>query len=164
MEFIRLRDNNTDIERMSRMATEILRDYYDPIIGKEQNDYMLALFQSPEGIRDQLSRGYRYYFVIVDGADAGFTAFYPRPDGVMYLSKIYLCKTHRGKGYSRKIINFIVDEAKKEGLSAIELNVNKRNPSVGPYESLGFKRIRSEKNDIGNGFYMDDYVYRLDIV
>ena len=164
MEFIRLRDNNTDIERMSRMATEILRDYYDPIIGKEQNDYMLALFQSPEGIRDQLSRGYRYYFVIVDGADAGFTAFYPRADGVMYLSKIYLCKTHRGKVYSRKIINFIVDEAKKEGLSAIELNVNKHNPSVGPYESLGFKRIRSEKNDIGNGFYMDDYVYRLDIL
>ena len=162
-EFIKLKDDNTDIERMSRMATEILRDYYDPIIGKEQNDYMLALFQSPEGIKDQLSHGYRYYFVTIDDTPVGFTAFYPRTDGVMYLSKIYLRKEHRGKGYARGIIDFIAAEAKKENLSAIELNVNKHNPSTGPYESLGFNRNRSEKNDIGGGFYMDDYVYRLEI-
>jgi len=30
------------------------------------------------------------------------------------------------------------------------------------YEKLGFKILRSEKNDIGQGYYMDDYVYRLE--
>ena len=30
-------------------------------------------------------------------------------------------------------------------------------------EKLGFRIIRSEKNDIGNGFFMDDYVCRLEV-
>ena len=47
-------------------------------------------------------------------------------------------------------------------MSAIELNVNRFNPSIAVYEHLGMRRIRAEKNDIGSGYYMDDYVYRLD--
>ena len=43
------------IREMSAVATAILRDYYDPIIGKEQNDYMLAKFQTPDAIRGQLA-------------------------------------------------------------------------------------------------------------
>jgi hypothetical protein len=27
------------------------------------------------------------------------------------------------------------------------------------YEKLGFVRVRDEKNDIGHGYYMDDFVY-----
>ena len=30
------------IKEMSKMATAIVREHYDPIIGKEQNDYMGA--------------------------------------------------------------------------------------------------------------------------
>ena len=26
------------------------------------------------------------------------------------------------------------------------------------YEHFGFRKVREEKNDIGNGFYMDDWV------
>jgi RimJ/RimL family protein N-acetyltransferase len=47
-------------------------------------------------------------------------------------------------------------------LNRIELNVNKNNQSKYIYEKLGFKILRAEKIDIGNGFYMDDYVYYLE--
>ena len=60
------------------------------------------------------------------------------------------------------MLDFCLKNAKEDGLNAIELNVNKMNASVAIYERFGFKRIRSECNDIGHGFFMDDYVYRLE--
>ena len=93
----------------------------------------------------------------------GFFAYYPR-EGALYLSKIYLYKTERGKGYSRAILDYLKEVEAASSLTAIELNVNKHNDrSIAVYEKLGFTRLREEKLDIGQGFYMDDYVYRLTI-
>ena len=90
MDFIKLTLGDVNgIKEMSEMATAILREHYDPIIGKEQNDYMLDMFQSVEAVTEQLSHGYNYYFAKNDGANAGFLAFYPR-EGALYLSKLYL--------------------------------------------------------------------------
>ena len=160
-EKLRLSDEGA-VEEMSAIATAIVREHYDPILGKEQNDYMLKKFQSYDAIRGQLEQGYRYYFVGDKAHRLGFMAFYPRGEA-MYLSKLYLYKDERGKGYSRRMIDFVAAEARAEGLSAIELNVNRFNGSVDIYEKLGFTRIRSEKIDIGSGYYMDDYVYSLPV-
>lgn len=163
MDFILLDGNNAEaVKAMSTMATTIVREHYDPILGIEQNSYMLEKFQSVHAIKEQLANGYRYYFVRNEGRNLGFIAIIPHCDS-MYLSKLYLYKHERGKGYSRQIINFIATQARKAGLNAIKLNVNRFNPSIRPYEALGFQRIREEKNAIGHGYYMDDYVYRLDI-
>ena len=147
---------------MSAMAEVIVREHFDPLIGKEQNDYMITMFQTPEAIRSQLEHGYRYYFVLNEGKRIGFLAFYPKHD-VMYLSKFYLYKDERGRGYSRQMVDFVRQNTLAEGLKAIELNVNRFNMAVQVYEKLGFHVVRTEKNDIGNGYYMDDYVFRLDL-
>lgn len=159
IEFVRLENDEKEIERMSAMATAIVREHFDPLIGKEQNDYMLSLFQTPGAIASQLAEGYRYYFVRKDGEDIGFTAFYPKQDA-MYLSKFYLYRQERGKGYAHAMIEFVESETRKEGLQALELNVNRFNSAVQVYEKLGFEIIREEKNEIGHGFIMDDYVFR----
>ena len=57
------------------------------------------------------------------------------------------------------LLSALFQGCEKEGLDGIELNVNKHNSACRAYDRLGFEIIRSEKNDIGNGFYMDDYVY-----
>ena len=150
------------IREMSDMATEIVREHFDPLIGKAQNDYMIARFQTPAAIRDQLEHGYRYYFVKEDGRNLGFLAFYPK-DHCMYLSKFYLYKEERGKGISREMLGFVIQKTQEAGLSSIELNVNRHNSAIYAYEKLGFKIIREEKNDIGQGFYMDDYVFCLEV-
>ena len=155
-------DDGDGILVMSRLATDILREHYDPILGKAQNDYMLEKFQSAEAINHQLASGYQYYFVRAAGRDIGFLAFYPRGEA-LYLSKLYLLKEERGKGYSRQMVDFIVGKARDASLGAIELNVNKYNDAILAYESLGFRRVRAEKNDIGSGYFMDDYVYALNV-
>ena len=58
------------------------------------------------------------------------------------------------------MMEFVESETRKEGLQAVELNVNRFNSAVKVYEKLGFEIIREEKNEIGHGFIMDDYVFR----
>ena len=49
--FNRLAPGDRDgILAMSRLATDILREHYDPILGKAQNNYMLEKFQSVDEI------------------------------------------------------------------------------------------------------------------
>ena len=147
-----------EIPGLSAFATEILREHFDPIVGKVQNDYMLEKFQSVHALNDQIASGYQYYWVEYDGKRAGFISIMPK-EGKMYLSKFYLHKDFRGKRISRAMMDFVEQEARKRGLPAIFLNVNKHNDDViSIYRHFGFSLLRSENNDIGSGFYMDDYV------
>lgn len=147
-----------DITSLSKFATEIVREHFDPIVGKEQNDYMLRKFQTAEAITEQIASGYRYYWVKYDGHKAGFVAFFPK-DEKMYLSKFYVHKDFRGKHISHTMMDFVEDETRKQNLHAIFLNVSRHNDAViSIYKHLGFSVLRTENNDIGNGFYMDDYV------
>ena len=164
LEFIEVnaKDNNL-IEELSRVASEIVKSHYDPIIGSDQNDYMIAKFQSVDGLKEQITNGSRCFLVRDNGKDAGYFSFYPKGNK-MYLSKYYLYSQERGKGYGRAILEFVKAEGKKLGLQSLFLNVNKYNgDSIGIYQHFGFKQIREERNDIGNGYYMDDYVLECDI-
>ncbi len=61
------------------------------------------------------------------------------------------------------MLPFVIEQAKSYGKRLIVLNVNKDNSAVKVYERLGFVKIREEKNDIGQGFFMDDFVYAYEI-
>ncbi len=146
------------IPELSTLATSILREHYDPILGKAQNDYMLQKFQSPEAMQQQLSEGYRYYFITDEGEKAGFAGFYPK-DGKMYISKLYVSKSHRRRHLARDCVAFISRQAQEEGLSALFLNVNRHNDgSIAAYQKMGFSIQKTEDNPIGCGYYMNDYV------
>lgn len=164
MQFKRVKKENLNsVKKLSKFAAGIVKKHFDPIIGPEQNDYMIDMFLSPESITEQLAEGYQYYFVQDDqGEDLGFLAFYPK-EREMYLSKFYLKEEARGKGLSRKMLDFVIEESKKENLNYIRLNVNKNNSAVKAYEKLGFEKVDERKKDIGSGFYMDDYVFQYKI-
>lgn len=153
-------ENPAAVAEMSDLAASIVKEVFDPIIGAEQNDYMIKKFQTVEAITEQLSCGYRYYFAAAEtGEKIGFLAFYPRGNE-LYLSKFYLKREFRGRGLSKDMFSFVVACAGEAALTAVTLNVNRNNPAVFVYEKLGFEKIREEKNDIGSGFFMDDFVFR----
>ena len=92
---------SADAEELSVLATRIVKDYYDSIIGAQQNDYMLKKFQTTTAIQEQLSHGYSFFFAQTEGRNVGFLGYYLREDH-LYLSKLYLDKQERGKGYVKK--------------------------------------------------------------
>jgi hypothetical protein len=78
---------------MSLLASSIVKEHFDPLIGSAQNDYMIEKFQSVEAIREQIAKGYEYYFVCNEqNKNIGFLAIYDRKTD-LYLSKFYLLKS-----------------------------------------------------------------------
>ena len=147
-----------DIERMSRLATGIMKKHYDPIVGSEVNDHMLEKYQSVRGITDEINGGAEYYCVCLDGEDIGFVAVDDKVD-YLYMSKFYLDIAHRGKGYASEMMAFVKNYAKSRGLNTIKLNVNADNThTVGAYKHFGFKVIEEYHRDVGDGYSVHDFV------
>lgn len=147
-----------DFERISVLAFEIWTDHYVPIVGPELIEYMLPKFQSPEAIAEQVAEGVSYYLLQHQEQDAGYISFYPK-EGALFLSKLYVHKRFRGLGLGRAAMNFIVAQAQADQLPRIRLTVNKKNTnSIAAYERMDFRKVDDVVFDIGQGFFMDDYV------
>lgn len=145
------------IETVARLAREIWNQHFIPIIGEAQVDYMVEKFQSTRAISEQIANGYSYYLLEVDGDYVGYTGICPKEDE-LFLSKLYIRASQRGKGLGRQAIEFLEGLAGKKGLSKITLTVNKNNTdSIKAYEKFGFRNLGVFVQDIGNGFVMDDY-------
>ena len=146
-----------DLETVADLAKEIWHEHYDPLIGSEQVDYMLDRFQSVPAIENQIANdSYLYKLLTVDEQVVGYYGIQPQPPR-MFLSKIYLLKEYRGKGLSRFMLNDILKES--QDASRLYLTVNKGNVnSIAVYKKLGFEVVDMVKADIGNGFYMDDFI------
>ena len=151
-------ETSQQIEELCTLAQEIWHEYFTPIIGEKQVVYMVDKFQSPHAITAQLKDGYNYYMIKESGKLIGYTGIHKEKDS-LFLSKLYLHKDSRGKGYARQAINFLVDICKESSLKKIWLTVNRHNLStIGAYKKMGFVTVREQVADIGNGFVMDDYI------
>lgn len=148
----------------SKLADEIWHQHFTPLIGIKQVEYMLQKFQSYEAMQRQTEKeGYQYYLLSFNGKNVGYTAIVPNKD-FLFLSKIYVLKDYRGKKIAKTAIAFMIDLCKQSSLSKISLTVNRRNlNTIMAYEKLGFKIIEEKKADIGNDYYMDDYIMELHI-
>ena len=158
-------ETDSQINELCALAKKIWNEYSTCFISQEQIDYMLEKFQSEQAVKRQIDyERYQYYFLEEDGRNFGYFAIQPQKD-YLFLSKIYIDKEHRGKGFARQaFVNAIIPIAKERELPSIRLTVNKYNiPSFCIYEKLGFVRIDSVETDIGGGYIMDDYIYEYTI-
>ncbi len=149
---------------LSAVADDIWHEYFTPIIGEAQVDYMLEKFLSPDALIEQINSGYEYFLFSYEYTFAGFAGVHEE-DGKLFLSKLYVHKDFRGKKIGSYMFQKFVELCKLRGLTKIWLTCNRNNENtLAIYEHLGFKRVREEKADIGNGFYMDDYILEYDII
>lgn len=151
------------IDVVAGLAHEIWYEYYVPLIGRAQVDYMVSKFQSTEAMAGQLREGYEYFLIQRgpserDGQPIGYSAVQPQPaNASLFLSKLYLLRDARGGGTGRVCMEFIEQLACRRGLNLLWLTVNKGNPAVKAYERLGFRIAADLVIDIGGGFVMDDF-------
>ena len=148
------------IEAVAALARETWERHYTSIIGAAQVRYMLAKFQSPSAIKEQIEKGSEYYKVCEKGSNVGYFALVPnRENGRMMLSKIYILADYQGRGLGRAVIAFAEKRCVETGHRTLWLTVNKNNVwSIAFYERAGFKKESSVVSDIGGGFVMDDYI------
>lgn len=152
------------IRIIASVGHTVWNEAYHGLVTQDQIDYMLNKFQSFEAMKDQIEhKGYTYLCITVDGRTIGYAGYAPDDRG-LYLSKIYILKAYRGKGYAMRTFAHLRDVARSLGLRCVHLTVKRDNESsLLVYQHAGFEIVGSVDNPIGDGFVMYDYIMEMKV-
>jgi len=151
-----------DIPLIRQLTFAIWPQTYSSIISKEQIDYMLEMMYSPASLQKQMEQdGCVFIIIYEDNLPVAFASYSEIKPQVWKLHKIYVLASQQGKGTGKFIINYIVEEIKQQHAKALQLQVNRDNPAQHFYKKLGFTIIETPDFDIGNGYFMKDYIMEL---
>jgi GNAT superfamily N-acetyltransferase len=156
---------------------------YGHIISQAQIDFMLDWMYSDASLEKQMNTGCEFYIASIknsnfdnfdnvhngdndDWEDIGFCSVSPEKEEdsnkiAHKLNKLYVLPSAQGTGAGKALLNKSIEVAKAAGSSSLFLQVNKLNTAYIFYLKHGFIKEAEFKFDIGNGFFMDDYVMRL---
>ncbi len=151
--------NSDHAKIISILAKEIWTSHYTPIIGQDQVEYMLETFHSYDKINSEIvNNTLNYYIAYADNKPLGYCGI-KLEDNCIFLSKLYVHNDCRKMGIGKMLFTHAISSF--DPVEYIYLTVNKQNiNSIVAYEKLGFKICDSVKIDIGNSYFMDDYIMR----
>lgn len=154
-----------DLQIVHELANKIWPSAYGDILASDQLDYMLWQIYSLSSLQNQFENLHHNFIIAFDErVPIGFASFSPKENNNIYkLHKIYVLPQQQGTGIGKLLLNHIIGLIKKSHASTLELNVNRYNKARLFYEKLGFKIIAEEDIDIGNGYFMNDYIMQLDV-
>lgn len=148
-----------DINLIRELTFRVWPQTYAATLSQEQIDYMLELMYSEASLTRQMTEeGCNFIIVYENGNPVGFASFSKVETGIWKLHKIYILPNQQGKGTGRLVIDYIINTIKLQAAKALQLQVNRYNKAKDFYEKLGFSVIKIADFDIGNGFFMNDYV------
>lgn len=157
--------NLNHIDELAALADCIWHEYWKNKLSDDQIEYMLKNFQSKPAIIKQIfNENYQYYFINHNSKNIGYFGI-ANKDEYLFLSKLYISKDYRAKGFGRKTFEKIKQIARFYKKHSIRLTVNKYNiNTIKAYEKWNFHQVDAVVTDIGNGFVMDDYImeYRFE--
>ena len=154
------------IPAIQELAERAWKVAYSSIISPEQMKYMLDLFYSEAALKKQIQEGHQFIIAREKTKAIGFASYSVKSGGepnTYRLHKIYIDPDQQGKGIGKLLIGFIINDISSYDAVNLELNVNRHNKALDFYKKIGFKVIREEDINIGNGFFMNDYVMNLSL-
>ncbi len=155
-----------DIPTIQNIAHQTWHDAYRNILSAEQLEYMLENVYSTTSLHNQfLNLHHDFVLVLQEKIPVGFASFSPMEPGMesYRLHKIYVLKNSQGCGTGKMLLDYVIQRCLEAGATSVELNVNRRNNARVFYEKQGFIVEQEADIDIGNGFYMNDYIMRLQL-
>lgn len=149
----------SDLKELAKFAKAIWLEHWKPLLPEGQTEYMIELFHSEKVMKEQIEKAhYHYFYLETEEGVIGYTALSVKEDH-LFLSKLYMLKNYRHKGYGSAAFGLIKEFAAKHSLPKIILTVKRTNtPAIDAYLKWGFKITKSIDTDIGSGFVMPDYV------
>ena len=152
-------DTPESLQIVRDIAAEVWPKTFAPILPPEQIPYMMNMMYAPEVMERELREGYKFAALLVDGKPSGYVSWSPYGPDTAKLHKVYLLTGCHGLGLGRLMLDYATDVCRAAGFKKLRLNVNKHNErAISVYLKNGFETVESVKNDIGGGFFMDDYV------
>ncbi len=149
-----------DLPIISNLAEQTWPTAYCDIISAEQITFMLDKMYNQGELLNQLREGHTFLIASDLKDDVGFAGFsvINSETQTFKLHKLYVLPKMQGKGVGKILMNEVVDQIKKQGARFLQLNVNRNNKAKDFYGKTGFKIKETVDVNIGNGFFMNDYV------
>ena len=148
-----------DIELIRELTFKVWPQTYSSIISKEQIDYMLEMMYSNKSLALQMAEGSQFIIVQDTKKPVGFASYKPVAINIYKLDKIYILQTQQGKGIGKFVIDYILQQIKDRGAESLQLQVNRNNINAKLfYEKIGFRIIQEADFEIGNGYFMNDFI------
>jgi ribosomal protein S18 acetylase RimI-like enzyme len=146
---------------VQELAHEIWHAHYPGIIAVEQIDYMLESNYSKAALKKQIQEGQELFIIALEEEKpAGFIGVYRREGHELFLSKFYIKNDLHGRGIGRQSFALLLRHF--PDIRIIRLQVNRQNiKAINFYFSLGFRIERCADFDIGNGYFMNDFIMRF---
>lgn len=155
-----------DLPTITDLAERIWPATYGAYLSDEQLRYMLDKMYNQGELLSQLEKGYVFLIAEEDDKEIGFASFSltnPETEGYK-LHKIYVLPEMHGKGVGKILMNEVVSLVRRNGGKTLQLNVNRNNKAKDFYEKAGFIIKETIDLDIGNGFFMNDYVMEKQLI
>jgi GNAT superfamily N-acetyltransferase len=160
---IRMADAD-DINTIGYLAQQIWPVAYRDILSPDELEYMLNLIYSPTALKEQMNTHHQFLIAEVNEDPVGFASYSLYGNAVYKLHKLYILPELHGRGLGKAILDFISEEIVAKGARVLRLNMNRQNTARQFYEKYGFQIIEEEDVDIGNNYFMKDYVMEKNLV
>lgn len=149
-----------DLPTIRTLAEQTWPAAYSDMLSAEQLAYMLEMMYNKGELMRQLAKGHTFLIASAINEDVGFAAFSLADKGIQtfHLHKLYVLPKMQGKGVGLMLMNEVISQVKAEDGRFLQLNVNRANKALAFYQKAGFEIKESVDLDIGNGFFMNDYV------
>jgi hypothetical protein len=147
-----------DFSTIEKLARIIWDKHYIVIISQQQIDFMLSKMYSFEALKKQTEEGHKLYLIINDAEqEVGFVSINSDNENNFWLHKFYILQQKQHTGLGTLVFKKLFSELYQP--NSIRLNVNRQNyKSINFYFKLGFKIERVNDLEVGNGYFMNDFV------
>ncbi|MCE2705427.1 MAG: GNAT family N-acetyltransferase [Bacteroidota bacterium] len=150
-----------DIELIRELCMQVWPQTYSSILTEEQLAYMLEWMYSPASLAQQMKEGATFLLLYQEQTPIGYASYQSLQASHFKLHKLYVLPHVQGKGAGRIFLTDLLQRIKELGAHTLELQVNRYNKAVGFYQQMGFTIRETADIEIGNGFYMNDYIMQI---
>ena len=152
-----IKATKSDVALIAQLADSIWRKHYITIITMEQIDYMLNLMYSADSLTKQMDEGHEFTLVYSNKKPIGYISLNSIDGKNYFLHKFYIELEDQGKGIGSELFTHVLDQM--PDAESIELFVNRENfKTINFYFKHDFVIKKTINQDIGNGFFMNDFV------
>ena len=154
-----------DLPVIHDLANAIWPHAYGDILSPGQLKYMLDKIHSINSLQNQLLNLHNFIIVLDNVIPVGFASFSLREENssVFHLHKIYVLPNQQGNGTGKMLLEYVANSIKEMGATSLTLNVNRHNKARYFYEKYGFTIEQEVNIDIGEGYFMNDYIMELNL-
>jgi len=152
-----------DIPAIRKIAHATWPTAYGASLSKQQLDYMLEWMYSENALQEQMKKGHQFFMTAIDEKNFGFASVSAEGDGVFKLNKLYVIPDTQKTGAGKALLQETISYAKQNGGAKLILQVKRDNIAKGFYEKHGFIITKEIDLEIGDGFFMNDYIMELDL-